>query len=253
MLDIDSMRDCLDVCGAIYHVEITERLVDLYWQTLIDLDSQAVTTSVAKLIEAPKFPTPAKIRETVTGEAIEDDWLKIMGVVQETIKSAQISAISADALMQATSTTGFRSALIAIGRADDSYKISQYRTTWIDLVRRRQPRPNDLCNPPVTITLDIPTSQQDIDYPCDPTCKVQTDSLIKLVRQWYQNPSEGIKPSTAIGCSAKFPSQRKQELAVLFEELGIDLDRIDDRRDIVPSFSIGSMVSARRVLATSGV
>ncbi len=238
MINLEALNDCLQLVGAIHHIKITPQLVETYQQALEDIDEKQLAQAFRVLIDEAKFPTPARIKELAGVHSTSDDWYQIMSVIQESIKSATISGISAAALIKITSSNGIRSALLKIGQTEDSYQLNRYRSDWLKEVNKPNPS-NTIAPASVAITLEVPRYQQDVNYPTDDDYSVRTASLIKLLR------SGEIKPSTVVNCSTRFPVKRIEEIAAAMQEMGFDLESIATTKNEAGAIGKIRSISAR--------
>jgi hypothetical protein len=229
MLTRTELTDCLNLLASISFrkIEVTDLMLSIYADKLDVLSQDALIKAVQHFYDQRIFPTPQEILEFL-GEItpIDTDWYKIVGVARESLKSDTISGISLAALQKITSANGMRSALMAIARADDN-QLNRYRTDW-----QREHRKADKSGLPPSneiITLEIPASQKDVEYPVDTDYSVRTASLIRLLNK------REIKTSTAIAMCSRFPECKKSEVMAIvdaieepFKSPSAEIDKVNE-------------------------
>lgn len=235
ILTESNLTDCLNLLSVVNFrkIEVNDRLIEMYFKQLSYVDRYAFDRSIDHFYNQRIFPTPQELLEFLGEvEPIDRDWYKIAGVARQSIKSETISGVSLTALVKVTSANGMRSALLAISRADDN-QVNRYRIDW----QKECKRVDKSGLPPSSeaITLEIPASQKDLDYPVDSDYSVRTASLIRLLE------SKEIKTSTAKGICARFPQVKKAEVMAVIEEIegGEDVVIVGESSPRIRSMSVG--------------
>ncbi len=180
-------------------------MAGFYFEALADLDDALVTKAFKVTIDERFFPTPARIRELVTGVTADADWLTIMAVANGSKKSATISGISAIALTTATATGSILAALKKISFWDDPYALRELRKDWSKLVSI--PRLETALAPAdVQITLVVKVAPGSFEHPTDDDFSVRTASMLRCIRD------KGCVAPAWIAIVDKFPAARKREI-----------------------------------------
>jgi len=213
-LELSTLTDCLEVCCSIHSKQQTEMMNNFYFQALGDLDDGLVTVAFGVVIDERYFPTPARIRELVTGITPNTDWQTIMAVASGSQKSGTISGISAIALTTATATNSIIAALRKISFCDDHYNLREIRTDWEKLAST--PRLGTALPPAdVTITLVTQTADNNFEYPTDDDYSVRTASMIRCIRE------KGYMSPAWLPIIDKFPVAKKREILNLISSCKI--------------------------------
>lgn len=181
-----------------------------YWlEDLESIEEIDFNRAVKHFYSCRIFPTSREILEIALEADFGEDWNKIVSVARQSSKQETISGLSFAALLKATNTQGMRSALIALGRADD-FSLNKYRSEWQQAVRKQ-----DLTGlPPADEVISLEDkSTKSVDYPVDTDYSVRTASVIRLLKACE------IKTSTARSICANFPAVRKAEIVALVEEI----------------------------------
>ncbi len=212
-LQPSTLTDCLDVVCVIHGKQQTEMMTEFYLQALGDLDDDLVTKAFRVVIDERYFPTPARIRELVTGITIDADWHTIMAVASGTTKSATISGISAIALTTATATNSTLAALKKISFCEDPYALREIRKDWTKLAS--MPRLETALPPAdVTITLTVKSASNDFEYPADDDFSVRTASMLCCIKE------KGSVSPAWLPIIDKFPAAKKREIMDAIENGG---------------------------------
>lgn len=221
MLNRTELIDCLNLLASVsfHKIEISEMRIDIYDRQLVSLTQENLAVATEHFYNQRIFPTPQEILEFLGEvEPIDSDWYKIVGVARQSSKEETIAHQSLAALIKITSSNGMRSGLLAIARADDN-QLNRYRTDW----KKEFSRTGDskdgkqLEAADETISLEIPVSQQDIDYPVDHDYSIRTASLIRLLK------NNEIKPETAKSICSRFPEVRRVEVSRYIDD-GVDVN-----------------------------
>jgi hypothetical protein len=195
--------DCLNLLASISFrkIDITDLMIEMYFRQLSHLARADFSRAIEHFYNQGIFPKPQEILEFLGQvEPIDTDWYKIVGVARQSTKEATISGISLTALIKITSSNGMRSALLALSRADDN-QLNRYRSDWQKECKRTDK--NGLPPKDEIISLEVPSSQQDIDYPVDSDYSIRTASLIRLLK------NNEIKPETVKFICSKFPECKR--------------------------------------------
>jgi hypothetical protein len=209
----ETLADALNLLAAVSlkKIEVTSMMIDdIYAEDLNDISREDFDRAIKHFYNCRIFPTPRDILEIAISADFGEDWNKIAAVARQSSKEETISGLSYSALLKITNTNGTRSALLAIGRADN-IQLSAYSRDWQAAIKKI-----DLTGLPPSdevISLETSNSQKDLDYPIDHDYSARTASLIRLLNK------REIKTSTAIAMCSRFPEVRKAEVMALVEAI----------------------------------
>jgi hypothetical protein len=220
-LSFDALTNCLEASCAVHNRKMNDALTKMFFIKIQDLDEGLVTNAFATTLDDRYFPTPARIRELVTGVTSGADWHTIVAVASGAKKTATISGISAMALVTATTTSGLGTespanvsqseapsqidaALRKIAFCDDPFTLRAIRKDWDALVAV-PPVGNALPPADVEISLTPKAAKVDMEYPADLDYKFQTASMIRCIQD-----KKAISPAWAPIIN-RFPAARKAE------------------------------------------
>jgi hypothetical protein len=230
LLSLDVMAECLELLCNQHGKKQTEIMNKAYHKGLKDLDEATVVDTMTTLLDDRYFPTPARIRELVTGVVVGADWHTIVAVASGAKKSAIISGISAMALVTATTTSGLgtespsnanpsekpskvASALRKIAFCDDPFTLRAIRKDWIELVAV-PPIGNALPPADVEITLTPKEAKIDHEYPADLDYKFQTAAMLRCIKE------KGSVSAAWMPIIDRYPAARKAEVLEFIEASG---------------------------------
>lgn len=231
-IQLAQLTECLEGAGAYHGKKLTDNLIGMYFTKVQDLDAESVVEAFATTLDDRYFPTPARIRELVTGIVAGADWHTIIAVASGAQKSATISGVSAAAIVTAVTTAnvGIKepsnvtpqeaggdptvAAVRKIAFCDDPFVMNQIRKDWFDLVAV-PPLATGLPPADVEITLTPKrTISVDIDYPSDDDYRYQTAAMIRVILE-----KKAVSPAwTSI--IDRFPTARKAEVLAVVEANG---------------------------------
>jgi hypothetical protein len=200
----ETLVDALNLLATVSlkKVDINELMISMYEDDMIDIDRDNFTRAIKHFYNCRIFPTPREILEITTGTDFNEDWTKIVSIARQTSKEETISGMSHTALLKVTASNGTRSALLAIGRADD-IGLKTIARDWHIEIRRV-----DLSGlPPADEVISLEDkASRDIDYPVDHDYSIRTATLIRLLK------NNEIKPETAKAICSKFPACKRIEV-----------------------------------------
>jgi hypothetical protein len=206
----EMLIDALNLLAAVSlkKIEVTNSMITLCWEDLRTLQQEDFNRAIKHFYNCRIFPVAREILEIAIAADFGEDWHKIASVARQSTKEETISGLSYSALLKITNTNGMRSALSAIARADN-IQLSAYGRDWQQSIKKIDltglPPSNEI------ISLEVSSSQKDIDYPVDTDYSVRAASLIKLLNK------REIKTSTAIAMCSRFPEVKKAEVMAVVE------------------------------------
>lgn len=207
----EELADALSLLASVNprKIEVTEQMIDLCHEDIETLDKKDFDRAIKHFYNARIFPVARDILEVALEADFGEDWNKIVSIARQSSKQDTISGLSFAALLKVTNTQGMRSALTALGRADD-FTLNRYRSEWQQAVKKQ-----DLTGlPPADEIISLDDREtKTADYPVDTDFSVRTASVIRLLK------GREIKTSTAKSICASFPAVRKAEIMALIEEM----------------------------------
>lgn len=222
-LSFSTLSECLEAVCAVHNRSFNNKIIEIYFFRLGDLEDSAVMEAFSTVLDERNFPTPARIRELVTGIVPDADWHEIMSVVNGSKKSATISGISAEALITATTSAGINShavtnaqpsgqlpckytaALRKIAFCDDPFTLRSIRKDWTELTAV-PPTGKVLLPARVEISLESAADKADIEYPKDLDYKFQAAAMIRCIKD------KGSVGAMWVPIIERFPAARKAEV-----------------------------------------
>jgi hypothetical protein len=248
-LPLSVLADCLEAACVVHNRKMNDKVTDLYFLALGDLDKELVTSAFATTLDDRYFPTPARIRELVTGVTSGADWHTIVAVASGAKKAATISGISAMALVTATTTSGLGTespanasqseapsqidaALRRIAFCDDPFTLRAIRKDWDALVAV-PPVGNALPPADVEISLTSKAAKVDMEYPADLDYEFQTASMIRCIQD-----KKAISPAW-VPIINRFPAARKAEVMEFAKANGFVTPEIEASSMYKKHLSIG--------------
>jgi hypothetical protein len=252
-LTTETLAECLELICSIHQKECSALMLNLYHDRLSDLDDSAVSTAFGQLLDDRYFPTPARIREVVTGVLCGADWFTIVAVANGSKRTATIAGISAVALIQAVAGAGVNqsgtnsseeaapssvcTALRKLAFCDDPFALGRIRKDWDRLVSVPVSH-NTLAPADVEISLTPKQAIVNREYPVDYDYRHRTASLIRCIKD------KGSVSVAWMPFIESLPANKKLEVMTAIKEMGFVTPAVESSSAYKKYLSVGEAMRA---------